>query len=219
MSLVLDHPHLTDTLRYKVFSHRRVSQDEVRVAVQVIALVPASDRDQKALEARIREALQAFVSGDWILARIERSSDATGYERVSVSAGARVAASENYDLAERARRASRDGLALTKPEVSYALSRSRVNEIVSELMAEVLVKVGRDAATFNKVTGRAWRIGDVEFGVADMPGDSGRSSKGAYRAEDIGDLLSSLEEQEGHDMAGSERIWIVAAVTLKSAPD
>lgn len=138
---------------------------------------------------------------------------------MTLNAGARVPASENYDLANRARLASRDGLALARPVVSYALSRARVDAIVGELMAEVLAKVGAQSLSFSETTGRAWRIGDVEFGVTDISSDSSRSGKGAYRVEEVGELLASLDDgPDGAVMAGSERVWIVAEVTLKGVP-
>ncbi len=102
MPLVLDHPHLTDTLRYRVLARKVLPQGDVKMAVPVIALVQAGDRDQAALEKRIREALESVVAAKWGFSHIVREADATGYERVRLVAMARVGAAENWNLVSRA---------------------------------------------------------------------------------------------------------------------
>lgn len=214
MSLVLDQPHLIDTLRYKVFVHRRATQDQVRVTVQVTALVKTSDRDHSALEKRIHATLKIFIASEWTFARIERSSDATGYERVSLVAGTRIPATENYDLEARSRAASTEGLAISNPNVSYAVTRDYADVVVAELMEEILAKATAQAGAFSLKTGREWRIGDVEFGVADMSSGATRTSKGAYR-DDSEAGMPAFEATSG-GLSGVERIWLMANVTLKA---
>lgn len=216
MSLVLDHPHLIDTLRYKVFVHRRASQDQVRVTVQVTALVRNSDRDQPALEKRIHAALKSFIDTEWAFARIERASEATGYERVSLVAGARTTSAENYDLEGRCRNASSEGLAISNPTVNYAMTRDHADEIVGELMEEILAKATHQAQAFSTKTGREWRIGDIDFGVADVSSGANRTSKGAYRDDSEAGLHNYVSEGAGGGLAGVERIWLMASVTLKA---
>lgn len=99
--------------------------------------------------------------------RIERGGDAVGYERVQLTATARVLSGENYDLAERARRAGREGLTLGQPRVECALAPERVDDVVGQLRTEVLRKVQDHIAQFDKETGRTWRIGDIAFGTYD----------------------------------------------------
>lgn len=221
MSLVLDQPHLIDTLRYRVYAQRRVQQDEVRISLRVTALVNTKDRDQVGLERRIREALGGVIKADWAFLNIERASDSVGYERVALWASARVPASENYDLAERCRKASQEGLAISSPRVDYALSRERVDAIVEELRLEILAKVEGQLRAFSEKTGRAWRIGDIVFGVDDdsSPLSRARSAKGAFREgsdEGLAFRSSLGEDEEPSGFGGAEKVYLVAAVALKA---
>lgn len=219
MPLVLDHPHLTDTLRYRVLARKVLPQGDVKMAVPVVALVQADDRDQAALERRIREALEAVVAAKWGLARIVREADATGYERVRLVATARVGAAENWNLAARARAASREGLQIGTPKVDYALSREKVDAAYEALRLEILKRAEAHAAELSGAGGRAWRVGDIAFGVSDPDSFGGRvSPKGAYRDETEAIFAEmDADEGDGEAMAGAERISLVAAVTLKAA--
>ncbi len=219
MPLVLDHPHLTDTLRYRVLARKVLPQGDVKMAVPVIALVQAGDRDQAALEKRIRDALEAMVAAKWVFSRIAREADATGYERVRLVATARVGAAENWNLAARARAASREGLQVGTPKVDYSLSRERVDAAYEELRLEILKRAEAHAADISKAGARQWRVGDIAYGVSDPDSFGGRvSPKGAYRDEEEV-LFSALEadDGDGEAMAGAERISLAAAVTLKAA--
>lgn len=215
MSLVLDQPHLVDTLRYRLQVQKSLPQDTVRIAVVVLAMVRSADRDAAALELRIREALGAFIAADWMLTRIERTAEAAGYERVQLVALTRVPAASNYDLDERARRASREGLRLGPCRVDYGLSTEKVNEVVEELRIEILRLVRMQLPRIAAETGRDWRIGDVEFGASDA---RAATSKGAFRdTSDVGQLLESLDGEDLRGLQGAERISLIANVTLKAA--
>ena len=219
MPLVLDHPHLTDTLRYRVLARKVLPQGDVKMAVPVIALVQAGDRDQAALEKRIREALESVVAAKWGFSHIVREADATGYERVRLVAMARVGAAENWNLAARARAASREGLQVGTPKVDYTLSREKVDAAFEELRLEILKRAEAHAADLSRAGGRTWRVGDIAYGVTDPDSFGGRvSPKGAYRDETEAIFAEmDAEEGDGEAMAGAERISLVAAVTLKAA--
>lgn len=216
MSTIAELPDNTDTLRYRVQVRKALPQDEVRITVNVRALVQTRDTDQPALEGRIRKALNAFLPADWMLSRIERGGDAVGYERVELTATARVKASENYNLAERARRASSEGLSLGAPDADYALSAEKVDRIVEELRYEIVRQVQGHIAQFSKETSRTWRLGDISYGAEQHASlSSRRTGKGAYR--DTEDPLALLDaDYEAGGLSGAERVTLYAEVTLKS---
>jgi len=216
MSTTLQLPDFADTLRYRILVQRALPQDDVRLTVPVTALVHTRDHDQAALRKSIRDALNAFVAAEWTFSHIERGGDAVGYERVQLTATARVGSSENYDLAERARRAGREGLTLGQPRVDYALSPEKVDEVVRTLRLEALERVQAHIAEYDAITGRAWRIGDIACGVEDAQLSAVRSSKGAYR--DSEDALLALENASSSGLSGAERIRVVVTVTLRAAP-
>lgn len=88
MTAILQLPEAADTLRYRIQVQKALPHDDVRVTVPVTALVHTKDHDQAALQRLIREALDAFISADWVFSRIERGGDAVGYERVQLTATA-----------------------------------------------------------------------------------------------------------------------------------
>jgi len=212
-SVVLDQPHLTDTLRFRVQVEKSLPQETVRIGVRVLAIVRGSDRDTAALEGRVREALGQFIAATWVLSRIERTAEAAGYERVQLQAVTRVSAAENHNLDERANAASREGLKLDSPAVSYGLSSDKIGEVVDELRLAALARVQTQVEAINRQTGRDWRIGDVLFGAAD---GYRATSKGAYRDDNVGSSLDGLAD-ESPVLHGAERVVLLAAVTLKSA--
>ncbi len=219
MDLVIDQPHLIDTLRYRVVAYKTLVHEDVRVTVQVIALERIAARDPASFERSIREALNAFIPAEWTFSRLERKGEA-GYERVSGQAYARVRAAENFDLAERARLASREGLTLNFPSVDYALSRERIDAVFDDLRLEILGRVAAQASAISQATGRPWRRRDVAFGSE--AGALGRAAtvKGAYRDHDglaFSQMLEEGEPEPERVLTGAERITLVASVLLKSA--
>ena len=221
MTILIDQPHLVDTLRFRIQAQKTIAQEDVRVDVVVHALVRTGDRDRGALERRIREALAAFVPTDWTLARIERAADAAGYERVRLTASARVPVAENFALTERAREASREGLTLAEPKVSYAVSSGRLGEVLAELRLQAMRDAQEQAVRFSEISGRAWRIGDIAFGVEDVGSYRRPTGKGAYRDFDGLAMYAQPSDDDADDeehdgMAGAERIYLIATVTLKA---
>jgi len=214
MPIVIDQPHLIDTLRYRVAARRTLAQDDVRVSVQVNALLRTNDRDRVAIEGRIREALDALITAEWVFSRIEREADATGFERVRLIASTRTSSAENYNLAERARIASRDGLTLTDARVDYAFSNEKIDTVFDELRHEILRRVTEQAQSISAATGRAWRIGDIAFGTVDPEAGGRMTGKGVYRDEEVTWL--GVADGDDRGIAGAERISLLASVTLKA---
>lgn len=215
MELVIDQPHLIDTLRFRLQAARALSQQDIRLTASVTVLVPASQNDPVSLERRIREALANVVKTDWTFTRIERGTEAAGYERIQLRASARVPASENWNLAERVRAASRDGIAVGTPEVSYALSSDKVGSAVDALRLDLLKMATEHAEKMSTASGRHWRVGDIEFGAAGLVKDSGRrTGKGAFVDDDESLEMLALQDTPA-GVTGGERITLVAQVVLK----
>ena len=204
-----------DTLRFKLFAQKVIVQEDARITVEVHSLLSTSQNDRKSLEQRIRAALNAFIPADWAFSTIQRGGEAVGYERVTLNASARISIAEVYNLEERARQASAEGLSLREPKINYSLPSQRVTDTVQELRRIIVDDAKRQIEEFDKSTGRTWRIGDIAFGLWDNRGEY-RTGKGAYRASDdaIADLLSEADDA---GMTSAERITLVADVTLRAA--
>jgi hypothetical protein len=200
-----------DTIRYRVQVQRTLTQEDVRLSVDVTALVSTAGNDRRDLDPQIRMALRRFLDAEWKYSTVKRAGDAVGYERVMLHANTRVPPDAVWNLEERARAASREGLALSNPKVYYSLPASKVSVELQRLRIEVIEEVRAQIPEFERTTGRPWRIGAIHFGI---PDDSyhAQSSKGAYRSAGIGDL-----EDDEVALAGSERITLIAEVVLKGS--
>jgi hypothetical protein len=202
-----------DTLRYRVQVQRTLTQEDVRLSIDVTALVSTAGNDRQELDHRIRMTLRRFIDADWKYSTVKRIGDSVGYERVTLRANARLPIEEVWNLDERARAASRAGLTLSNPKADYSLPASRISDELQHLRLEAIKEVRAQLPEFERTTGRSWRIGAIHFGVAD---DSYRaqSAKGGYRSAGLGEL-----EDEETGLGGSERITLIAEVVLKSAPE
>ena len=199
------------TLRYRTAATKNVPRDSVRVGVTVNALISSLDHNHARLQGRIRDTLERFIPGEWVLTAPRRQADNSGFERVVVEANTRAPLAENYNLAERARLASTEGLTLTEPVVNHRLPATRVAHAVQELRLSIMKDAIAQAQSFSQVSGLNWQIGDIEFGISSMQPEF-RNAKGAYREE-----MDDLEGDEVPEPA-AERIKLVASVILKAAP-
>lgn len=201
-----------DTLRYRTIAQRTLAQETVCVSIHVALLVSATQTDQVELQKQIREVLNRFIPGvDWVFSTLHRDANSTvGFELIRVKATARIPSAQNFNLTERARRASREGLTLSGATVDYSLPVSQVNKVVHELRGEIVGTVLREVVDFEKQTGRKWRIGDIEFGIGSR--DDEYTAKGAHRSSGYEDLL----DPDGNGLSGAERISLVAEVTLRA---
>lgn len=200
---------VVDTLRLRVTAARTVKRTTISVAVEVIALVSAQDRDQTGLESRVRAALNQFIDAKWRTATTERSRDESGFERVKLLALARVAREENVNLTERARLASSEGLAIQNPSVDYKVETTVLVAETEKLHGDIIRQAQARMIEFNELTGRIWRIGNIQFGVFDR-GEGELSSKMARRE------TARYGSDESDVMLTSERISMIAEVELRS---
>jgi hypothetical protein len=204
---------LDDTLRYRLVASRTISQEDVKVT----ALTSTNQHDHAELERRIRSALGTFIKADWTFSSVRRLGEAVGYERVSLRASARVPHSENFNLEDRARRASTEGLSLGEPKVDYSLPAKHVSGIVQELRREIVAEVKKQVREFSEDTQREWRIGDIAFGVVDARSEY-PSGKGAYRSSaDADSEVPGFEDDELGGVTGTERVILIANVALRAA--
>lgn len=202
-----------DVLRFRVQATTIEPRSDAHLQVSVAMLVKSTETDQDSVESSVAAALKDFVDTTWVFLSLRREADTAGFERVNLDAVARVPTSELHNLRHRVRQASRDGIDLGTPTVSYRLPEERINVLQSGLRLKVIEEIKRQQAILEQATGRSWRIGGVDFGIKKLDSEDGehRISKGGYRA-------AASEMFEGGGMAGAERFTLVAEVTLKSRP-
>jgi hypothetical protein len=207
-------PKPDDTLRYTVLVTKAVAQETVRINVSVTVLARPDETTDAVLAERVRPALHNFIRGEWMVSGLERQGDAVGFERVSLRAATRVAFAENFNLTERARLASLNGLSIVDPEVDRALAPDKVAVVVKDLWFQVIERVKEHLEHFDRLTGRGWRIGDIEYGLPERGGDR-QTVKGARRA-DAEQFWASTDD--AGTLQGAERVSLVARVTLRAEP-
>jgi hypothetical protein len=198
-----------------VIAQRTLAQDMVCVSVNVALLVSATQTDQVELQRQVRDALNRFVPGvEWVFSILQREANPTvGYEQINVKASARIPSAQNFNLNDRTRQASREGLTISGAEADYSLPASLVNRVVHELRGEIIGGLLREISDFDQQTGRKWRIGDIEFGIGGRSDEY--TAKGARRATGYEDLLDPY----GEGLSGAERISLVAEVCLRTFAD
>lgn len=209
---LLTNPKPDDTLRYKVLVTKAVPQDTVRISVDVTALARPDEPSDQVLSARVRPALEQFIRGDWMLSGLERHEDAVGFERLSMRATARVPFAENLNLVDRARLASQKGLSISTPVVDRALAPDKVTAVVRDLWFQVIEGVRAHVVEFDRLTGRRWRIGDIEYGLPERGSERVRM-KGASRDE-ADQFWADVDDAAA--LQGAERISLLAQVTLRA---
>jgi len=201
-----------DCLRYRIVRKRTVHCDSIRVSINVEMLVSTAIQDSARVRGDIAAALSHFIKdAQWTLSTLRRDTGSVvGYEQVRVSAIATTPARENYNLHNRAHQASRQGLVLSNPIVDYSLPHHLVDEAVRVLRIETLKAIQSNISEYNIVTGRSWRLGEIEFG-----GNAayGSTTKGAQRAMDYDDLTDFSHKGA---IGGSECVSLVTQVCLRS---
>jgi hypothetical protein len=207
-NVVIDQPHILDTLSFRLLVERSVPQEDIKISVPVTVLLSKEDSDGARLSSSVREAMNQFMQAEWSMSNVQRDFDATGFERLTLTAHARVSVDENRNLHDRALAASRPGLMLARPTVSYALPPRKVSSVLEALRLEALADITRQLGAIGQATGRAWRLGHVQFGE-DPRSDYRLTLKGARRN-------SGDEEDAEEFLAGSERITLAVDVTLKA---
>jgi hypothetical protein len=200
-----------DAIAYTVSANRILNRRTVQVTVPVEMLLGPEDIDQAAIEGRVFEALNRFLPGDWVTSSVSRSGAAAGYERLNQLAAARVPLQSAYNLEQRARAAGVRGLSLGEPRLDYRVAKTVIAKATAELRKQIVNQVNTDIVQFNEWTGRVWRIGLLEFGVAGATGQ--RTAKGAYRNYDD---LDQVGDPDGSHPSGIEQLKLVASVTLRS---
>ena len=188
-----------------------VKRTTVAVMVEVVTLVSAQDQDLKALEAKVRAALHRFIDTPWHTAPTERVRDESGFERVKLVGFARVPREQNFNLAERARVASSEGLSIQNPLVDYKVETAVLVAETEKLHGDLIRRAQERMTEFSALTGRSWRIGHIQFGLSDRA-DGELSPKMARRE-------SARYGSEDQDvLMTSERISMLAEVELRAQP-
>lgn len=218
-----------DEIVISLVEQKMVVHETVRINVTV-----AAQRDENTNEDDLRKsvkaALRKFINTEWRFISVGRQRGRSRFEDVVVQAIARVPESENVQLAERADAVSTPTVQLIQPAATYALPFDKVQEINQGLRAALVEQAAKELALYNKVGRGTYRIGEIVF--ADTPRASGgaqnmragraysnnatvSAASGQYSATGGGEPDT---EEGAPDLGVTERFWVAAQVTFRSAP-
>lgn len=140
---------------------------------KVTARVDATLAGDKAGDAR-GEALEALAGAaedaQWRITGFNRSQDASGLERFSITAETRLPEAQLSGLAERAERRSRPGLKARILNVDFTPTRAEREAKLAELRAKIYADVAAELARVNAAyPDRDYRVRDLSVGLTGAP--------------------------------------------------
>ena len=215
-------PVLQDNITFQLRADRIVVNDTVKVTATVVAL--AMYEDESTLRAQIRSALTDFIGAEWKFNNIQRETDQSGYERVVLTATVRVSEKENYNLEDRARKVSKQGLQLTQVVVDSGVPAAELEKAEKELRLDLLKKVNDELEAINGVMGGSYRVSNVIYNNHGDP--VSRKTAVSYNvsnAQPAGAMAFgahshgvSMDFGGGDDgsLANTQRVSLSASVTL-----
>lgn len=154
---------LDDVMSFQLRASKVVINKTVKIAVQIVALSP-DDSAESQLRADIKAALAAFIpDAEWQISGIHRSTDDSGYERVNLTATARVDEKENYNLETRAKKVSKTGLQLTDVTADTTVPQNDLEAAERELRATILTDALAEAKAVSDATGLDYRIKSINY--------------------------------------------------------
>lgn len=196
-----------DTVTLQLRDELVVTNDTVRVSVQVVALI-ADDTAEETIREDIRKALSAFIpDAEWHFNSIHRAKDGTGYERITLLAHTRVNERENYKLEIRAQSASRQGLQIGQPVVDTSVPNAKLEEAESNLRSSLVAKAVQEMSSISEAANRSYRLHKIKFlNANDLTRSAVTMSYG-----------SGFSEAEG--LANAQKLTMTAEVIFAAKPD
>lgn len=152
------------TLEFSVNAEKTIVTDTIKLIAHITGLVSVTTTED-AFRSEIRATVKSLIDTDWQFTNLVRTADDSGFEKVTVTATARVSENENYNLVNRARAASRQGLTITEVEVDTTIPASKIEEAERELRADILQKVLGECAGINALNIGEYRVGRIQFGT------------------------------------------------------
>lgn len=154
--------NLQDTIEFELTAEETVVNDTVKVIAQVDAIITTDESDDT-LYSRIRSTLMQFIpSAKWQFSNISRSNDTAGVERLTLVASARIPETENRNLRERSREASRKGLSISSYRVDEQIPASMVDAVSKKLRLKILELANAELEDVREAMGDdTWRIYSV----------------------------------------------------------
>lgn len=205
----MDHM-LQDTISIGLTAETVVTNDTVKIVAKIVAQVQPGE-SQDALPARVREMMNKIVAdADWKFSNVVRVEDATGFERVTLTASARVPEKENFLLEARCKEVSTLGLRIASVEADISIPSSMIEQANRELRVKLASKAAEEAESLSKVIpGEGYRVSDISFASASNTHRVAKSLSYNATANYAGD-----GDTDAESLGNSQRVSMSANITL-----
>lgn len=211
---------IQDFLNFNLRADTVVVSDTVKVSVTVNT-ISSDDKSEDSLRSEIKAALVRLIpSADWKFSNVFRAEDASGYERVTLTATARVSEKENFKLDDRAKRASVQGLTLTSVSVDSTVPAHMLEKAERELRLEILKKAQAELKDVTEATSRNYRINNIQYHNQGDPyarkmamATSNYTSNGPMGG---GGGVGSADDDDG-SLSNAQKVSMTATVTFAVA--
>lgn len=151
-----------DTVELNLTAEDTVVNKTIKLVASIVALVDAAQTEET-LNTEIRAALKKLVDAEWQFSNTNRSTDASGYERVEVTASVRVKESENYNLGKRAEAVSRPGLTVNSVMVDSSIPQAVLLKAESDLRVVLSKKAIEECEKLSAALGQEYRVHSLRF--------------------------------------------------------
>lgn len=207
---------IQDSLNISLTAEETIVNETVKLIATITAQV-TPDEPPEALPNRVREMMNKVVDtskfeSKWHFSNMNRSKDDTGYERVTLTASARVPEGENYNLDDRAERASQRGLVINDIEADTSTPAYLIEATVSKLRVQIAEKAKKECDALSAALGRQYRIHSINFNGADYGGAK------ALRASSSNAMAATMSYGSGASddgtLGNAQKVSLSASVSL-----
>jgi hypothetical protein len=204
---------IQDTINIQLKTETTVISDTVRIVVNISALVTTEDTEEK-VRVEIKQALTNFISTDWQINGLTRVVDNSGYEKITLTAAARVSERENYNLEARAKAASRQGLQIANPLADTSVPQYSLDIAEREMRKDILIKAVAEAALASEVLGKTYRVYAVDFASHVRASSLKAMTASTSYGTGFGASANGLESAGDDSLSNAQKLALSADVTL-----
>ena len=212
---------IQDVVDISLSAEKTIVNDTVKIVATITAQVQ-KDEPPDALPGRVRSMMNKVIDlskvekGGWNFSNMQRTKDDTGYERVTLTATARVPETENYNLEFRAEGASQPGLVINEIQADTTIPTYMIEEAVSELRVILATKAVEEARKISEALGRTYRIQRLNFGGGDYGGAKGLRTSNTMAASTM-----SYGTGSGDDgtLGNAQKVSLSATIALATLVD
>lgn len=206
-------PAVQDTLSFSLDAETTITNNTVKFTTTVVAVIDGVSITEENLGSEVKKALNAFVTGEWSFQNPQRQRNDAGLEEARYVASLRASQSENSDVDNRRKNASRPGLNITNVQIDVNLPSRFIAEGESKLRVILLKRAAEQAQALSEASGREYRVHSLSY--------ANYSASPRMRALTAGAssyVTESVKSAENIVIGHSQKLEMSAQVVLATNP-